>query len=484
MGVNTDLEKELRGFERDRGIKREDMLANIVDALQAAAKKSPFCSGDVSITINPATLAIRAVERLIVDSTAHGSAYISLEAARAIKPDAKIGDTIERPIDRRVFGRISAQMAKQALVQGIHASEREIMQKKYADKVGRIVTVTVRQIYHKDAFCDLEGGGEAILKSRDRMKNDRFTVGETIRAVIRFVGMEQDARRMDDEEAAAQGVRGERPRTKMVDESAGNPCVKLSRTDKLFVKALFLEQSAEMKDGTVEIVSIARQPGVRTKVAVRSNDPKVDAIGACVGVRGSRIHPIISELNGEKIDIVSWNENIAEFARAALSPARVVSVEVNPDTRQITALIDKDSLTPVIGKLGVNTRLASELVSTATGITWTISARELSSTVNAAAANEARQEKFRRELAAKIQTLSEQLGVDLETAETISQHGFLTPEGIVEVTLSDFITEMASDQTDEGQPQTTLTEEAARAVWAAAEAVLLGGTPASIPSLS
>ncbi len=482
MAINTNFEKELRGFERDRGIKRETMLSTIVDALQAAARKSPFCSGDVKVTIDPVTLAFKAEETLIVADTpqatgAAGSAYISLEEARKINPNVSLGEKIQRPIDPRAFGRISAQMAKQALVQGIHASERDIMQSKYADKVGRIVTVTVRQIYHKDSFCDLDSGGEAILKSRDRMKSDRFTNGDTIRAVIRHVGMEQDPRRVEDDGAGSLSRGSHSHAVRMVDESAGNPCVKLSRTDKLFLKALLFEQCSEIKDGTVEIISIARQPGIRSKVAVRSNDPKVDPIGACVGVRGSRIRPVISELNGEKIDIVPWSDDFETYVRKALLPAMVLSVDIDYHAHQITVFIDKNSLTPLIGKLGMNTRLASELLSDSTHTTWTISARELATADAEETEHAVSAAKFQRDFAAKVKELSDRLNLDSETVTTVIRHGYLSPEGIMEATLTDFVAEMGRELPDaKSEEVTSLREETARAVWAAAEAAMLAGS--------
>ena len=200
--MNNELDTILRTLERDRGIGREAMLATIANALQAAAKKSLLTSNDVRVEIDPRTLEIRAWERRLVDDAVLGTAYVSLADARRIKPDAQIGDTIETPVSPRIFGRIAAQTAKQAIIQGIHDSERDIMERKYADQVGKIVSATVRQIVRKDVICDVNGGGEAILKGRDRLKSDRLNPGDEIRAVIRFVGMEQDPRRVEEGEAA------------------------------------------------------------------------------------------------------------------------------------------------------------------------------------------------------------------------------------------------------------------------------------------
>ena len=337
--MNNDFDTVLKTLERDRGISRADMLATIANALQTAAKKSLGTSGDVRVEIDPRTLSITAWERRVVDDGAIGTGYITLADARRVNPDAQIGDTVETEVNPRVFGRIAAQTAKQAIVQGMHESERDIMQRRYAGRVGEIVTAVVLRTNRKDIICDIQGGGEAILKGRDRMKSDRFNVGESFRAVIRFVGMEQDPRRLDDGESAdgATVVMHGRQRVKLIDEPANNPCVKLSRTDPLFVRALFAEQSSEIKEGSVEIVEIARQPGVRTKLAVRSRNKQIDPVGACVGGRGSRIRQVINELNGEKIDIVQWNADVAKFAVAALQPAMVRNVDVDAETSSALA---------------------------------------------------------------------------------------------------------------------------------------------------
>ena len=470
--MNNELDTILRTLERERGIGRSAMLSTIANALQAAAKKSLATSGDVRVEIDPHTLAIRAWERRVVSDSAIGTGYISLEDARRRDPEAKPGDTVETEVSPRVFGRIAAQTAKQAILQGMHESERDIMQRRYAGHVGEIVSATVRQVVHKDVLCDLVDGGEAILKGRDRMKNDRLSQGDNFRAVIRFVGAEQDPRRLEDGEEPGQGTWVGRRRVKLIDEPSGNPCVKLSRTDPLFVKALFAEQSSEIKEGTVEIMEIARQPGIRTKIAVRSRTAKIDPVGACVGARGARIRQVISELNGEKIDIVPWSEDIEKFAVAALQPATVQRVEIDERRRVVTAYVQNGSLTPAIGKGGINTRLASEL----TG--WDISVRELDIYGDSPDEKRTREDAFQAGLRAKIETLSSQLGIPLESARTIASHGFLTPEGIFETTLSEFVAQLGtSEQGGESLP--TLPPEQAREAWSAAERHMTASLPPS-----
>ena len=472
--MNNDLDTILKTLERERGISRADMLATIAAALQTAAKKSLGTSGDVRVEIDPHSLSIKAWERRVVDDGAIGTGYITLADARRVNPDAQIGDTVETEVNPRVFGRIAAQTAKQAIVQGMHESERDIMQRRYAGRVGEIVTATVLRTNRKDIICDIQGGGEAILKGRDRMKSDRYNVGESFRAVIRFVGMEQDPRRLDDGESAdgAPVVMHGRQRVKLIDEPANNPCVKLSRTDPLFVRALFAEQSSEIKDGSVEIVEIARQPGVRTKLAVRSRSKQIDPVGACVGSRGSRIRQVINELGGEKIDIVPWNADIAKFAVAALQPAMVRNVDVDEQARHIVAYVESGALTPAIGKGGINSKLAAELVG------WSLTVKELTDEGETEEELAARAEAYNRSLAAQTAALAEALGVSPEVAADVAAHGFLTPDGIIETTLAEFVAELGKSE-EAGEALPAVGAGDARAVWLAAERLMRERTAAA-----
>ena len=467
-----DLDPILKTLQRERGIGREALLGIIANAIQSAARKSLNTSGDVRVEVDPSTLEIKAWQRRVVDDTVKGTAYIPLAEARRVNPDARIGDTVETPFDPRILGRIAALAAKQALTQGMHDSERDILQKRYAASVGQIVRARVTRTSHKDVLCTiLNTGGEAILKGRDRMKTDRLQMDDEFRAVIRHVGMEQDQRRMEDDEPGDGTERYvNRRRVKMIDEPANNPIVKLSRTDETFVRALFAEQSTEINDGVIEIVSIARQPGVRTKMSVRSRDPKVDPVGACVGVRGSRIRPIIQELNGEKIDIIEWEPDIGKFAIAALAPASVKKVAVDAASHSITAYVENGGLTPAIGKNGVNTRLAAELVSTAHE-RWSISLRELDVNGNTAEEKVAKKERFLVMLEERIAELRTTLSLDDATARVVAGRGFLTPDGIMALTPADFAAAMSEPREDaEGAPLPGLEPEVAEAVWETAEA--------------
>ncbi len=466
---NNDLDTILRTLEAERGIGREAMLATIENAMAAAARKSALTSGDVRVRIDRATLEISAYQNRIVDDEEKGNGYISLADARKVNPEAELGDQIETPVDPRVFGRIAAQTAKQAIMQGIHENERDVMQKRYEKQVGRIVTATVRQISRKDTICEIFGGGEAILKGRDKMKNDRFRPMDEFRAVIRLVGTEQDPRRLDDDDNDASAIQNSRGRrVKMIDEPSNNPCIKLSRTDPSFVRALFFEQSEELKSGEVEIVGISRHPGVRCKVAVRSRNARIDPVGACVGQRGSRIRPIIAELGGEKIDIVVWSEDIERYAVNALAPATVSRVEVVEDNHQIIAYVEPDGLTPTIGKAGINARLAGELIG------WDISIRELDVNGETEEERRAKDEVFRRDFSKKVESLSGTLGLSFDVATVIAKHGFLSLAGIMELTRDDFVEEMTTYREDDGKvPFGTLAAEDAAEIWNVANSIIL-----------
>ena len=476
-----DLDPILKTLQRERGIGRDALLAIIANAIQSAARKSLNTSGDVRVEVDPSTLEIKAWQRRVVDDTVKGTAYIPLAEARRVNPDAQIGDTVETPFDPRILGRIAALAAKQALTQGMHDSERDILQKRYASSVGQIVRARVTRTSHKDVLCTiLNTGGEAILKGRDRMKTDRLQMDDEFRAVIRYVGMEQDQRRLEDDEPGDGTERYvNRRRVKFIDEPGSNPIVKLSRTDESFVRALFAEQSTEIGDGVIEIVSIARQPGVRTKMSVRTRDPKVDPVGACVGVRGSRIRPVIQELNGEKIDIIEWEADIGKFAVAALAPATVKKVKVDPDEHHIVAYVEKGGLTPAIGKSGVNTRLAADLVSTPRE-RWTISLRELDAEGRTEEEAKARDDRMRVQFEERIAALAEMLAVDDATARVLAGRGFLSPDGVMALTPADFAAAMSEPHDDgKGGELPGLDQAAAEALWEKAEAYFVRAAEAA-----
>lgn len=418
--MNNELLTVLSYLEREKGIARDVLVKAIENALQNAAKKSLGTSRDVRVSIDPRTCEISTFQSLIVSDTEKGTDFVSVEVARRVKPDAQPGDVIEVKAAPRDFGRIAAQTAKQTLMQNIRNAEREVVYQRYLPQVGKIVSATVKQVSRGDCICEVEGGGEAILDGRNKLPTDNFDPAEQFRALLLRVENEKDQ---------------------------STPSIVLSRAAVDFVKSLFMEQVTEMKEGVIEIMGIARDAGFRTKLAVRSLNPKVDPVGACVGMRGGRIKPVINELNGEKIDIVEWNEDIRIFAMNALAPAKIESVRVDRDEEDggnmIVATVLPENYTQTIGKHGQNVRL------TATLLGWKVK-------VDKAEAPKS----FEELVKDAIEELSSVLDIPAEQAETVFNLGFHSPEGITNVTPAEFI------------QVTQLDEAAGTRIWNAAAAFL------------
>lgn len=417
--MNNELLTVLSYLEREKGISRDVLIKAVEGALQNAARKSLGTSHDVRVLIDPKTCEISTFQALIVSNTETGTDYISVEKARLVKPDVQPGEVIEIKAAPKDFGRIAAQAAKQALMQNIRNAERDVVYQRYLSQVGKIITATVKQVSRGDSICEVEGGGEAILDSRNRLPTDNFEQTEQFRAFLLRVENEKDQ---------------------------STPSIVLSRSAPEFVKALFVEQATEIKDGVIEVMGIARDPGFRTKMAVRSLDPKVDPVGACVGVRGTRIKPVIQELNGEKIDIVEWSEDIRVFAMNALAPAKIESIKVGKDVdgkNMIIATVLPDNYTQTIGKHGQNVRLTAGLLG------WKVKVEKAEAPKS-----------FEDMVKDAITELSSVLQIPFEAAETVFNMGYHSPEGITNVSPAEFI------------EVTKLDEELGTRIWNSAAAYL------------
>ena len=407
--MNNELLTVLSYLEREKGISRDVLVKAVESALQNAAKKSLGTSRDVRVSIDPRTCEISTFQTLIVSESALGSDFISFEKAKLLKPDVKVGDTLDVKAAPRDFGRIAAQAAKQALMQNIRNAERDVVYQRYLSQTGKIISATVKQVSRGDYICEVDGGGEAIMDSKNKLPTDSFEQTEQFRAYLLRVENEKDQ---------------------------STPSIVLSRSASEFVRALFFEQATEIKDGIIEIMAIARDPGFRTKMAVRSLDPKVDPVGACVGVRGSRIKPVIQELNGEKIDIVEWNEDIRVFAMNALAPAKIESIKVGKDgegKNMIIATVLPENYTQTIGKHGQNVRLTAILLG------WKVKVEKAEAPKS-----------FEDMVKDAIAELSVQLDIPVDVAETVFNMGYHSPEGITNVTPTEFI-EVTQLDNDVGQ---------------------------------
>lgn len=331
--MNTEFFNALEALEKERGIPKEYMLERVEAALISAYKKDNGGNTNVRIVLDPVKKDVKVYQqKLIVEVVENPDLEISLEDAKKINRRWVLGGFAETEVKTKNFGRISAQTAKQVIVQGIREAERTMMIKEYESKREEVVTATVIKIdpMTENAVVDT-GTSEAVLLRSEQIPGENYVVGQKIKVFIMEVKNE---------------VKG--------------PIVTLSRTHFGLVKRLFEIEIPEIQDGTVVIKGISREAGSRTKIAVESRDENVDPVGACIGNRGARIASILNELCGEKIDIVKFSEDAEEYVAASLSPATVKSVTLDGE-RSCRVIVDPDQLSLAIGKEGQNARLAARL---------------------------------------------------------------------------------------------------------------------------
>jgi len=330
--MNADFLAVLEYWEKEKGISRDVLTSAVQEALLSAAKKAVGPARELRVAIEPKTGDIRAFAKLVVsEKVVSKHDQISVFDSRRIKPDAQIGEEIEIEVTPTGFGRIAAQYAKQALMQQIRRAEKALIFTEFKDRVGDIISGTVRRFDRSDVIVDL-GKYEALLPNRERVPTEEYQVGERIRCYV-----------------------------KAVEQGAHGPEIILSRADPRFVIKLFQLEVSEISDGTIEIKGIAREPGFRTKLAVWTRDEKVDPVGACVGLRGQRVKNIVRELNNEKVDIIRWSPNVREFITNALSPAKLKNFEIDEARKRVRIITSEDQLSLAIGKRGQNARLTSKL---------------------------------------------------------------------------------------------------------------------------
>ncbi len=330
--MNADFLAVLEFWEREKGINRDVLVGAVQEALLSAAKKAVGPARELRVEIDQKNGDIKAFAKLIVtDKVISQHDQISVFDARRIKPDAKVGDELEKEVTPTGFGRVATQFAKQALMQKIRQAEKSMIFAEFKDRVGDIISGTVRRFERSDVILDL-GKYEALLPSRERVSIEEYQVGERIRCYV-----------------------------KAVEEGPHGPEIILSRADPRFIIKLFQLEVSEINDGTIEIKGIAREPGFRTKMAVYSRDPKVDPVGACVGMRGQRVKNIVRELNNEKVDVIPWSSDIKTFVTKALEPAKLKSIEIDEKGKRLKILVSEDQLSLAIGKRGQNARLTARL---------------------------------------------------------------------------------------------------------------------------
>lgn len=323
----------LQQLEAEKSIDRDTLLEAIRSAIESAARKSTSRDVTLTVDVDPDTLAFQVFEILTVTETVTDSATeIALEDALKLNPDVVVGNRLKVPTEPKDFGRIAAQTAKQVIIQKIKDAERDRIFEEFKQREGDLVTGLVKRVSHGNIIVSV-GRAEAIVPHREQSPRENFKPGDRIRAYLLEV------------EKSQRGAQ-----------------VILSRTSPELVRALFELEVPEIYDETVEIRAIAREAGSRTKVAVKSNDANVDAVGACVGMKGSRVRAVVEELSGEKIDIVRWSDNPVELCANALNPADILDIDVDSEKGIIRVLVPQDQLSLAIGKRGQNARLASKLI--------------------------------------------------------------------------------------------------------------------------
>jgi len=360
----AELKAVVEYMESDRGVEREIIIRAIELALEGASERTGFEDNDLRIAIDRNTF--------------------QMKAFRALSDGSEIESTPPS------LGRIAAATAKQLIMQKIRTAEKELIFDQYKDRIGDIVTGTVVRFERSDVFIELDHG-EAVLQGRERVPTEEYEIGERVRAII-----------LD------------------VRERERGPEIVLSRSHPNFVRSLFELEVSEISDNTMEIKGIAREAGYRSKVAVFSNDERVDPVGACVGMRGMRVKNIVRELSGEKIDIVRWNDDIKILITNALAPARLKSVDIDDETRTVSVVVDPDQLSLAIGKRGQNARLTSKL----TG--WRVDVQKDEESMD-----------FEERVAVAVTKLASIEGIGDEFAEKLVFSGFLTLEGILAAELGD-----------------------------------------------
>ncbi len=377
---------------RDKSIDKEIVIAAMEDAIQKAAKSRYGAENEIRAEIDLKTGEMNLSRLLgVVEKATSDATEISLETARARNPAAQVGDFIAEPLPSFDFGRIAAQNAKQVIVQKVRDAEREHQYEEFKDRIGDVVSGMVKRVEYGNVVVDL-GRAEAIVRCDELLPRETFHNGDRIRAYIYDVRREQ---------------RG--------------PQIFLSRTHPQFMSKLFMQEVPEIYDGIIEIMSVARDPGSRAKIAVLSRDSSIDPVGACVGMRGSRVQAVVNELQGEKIDIIQWNDDAATFIVNALAPAEVAKVVLDEDAARIEVVVPDDQLSLAIGRRGQNVRLASQL----TG--WDIDI------LTEAEESEKRQSEF----AERSAMFMDSLDVDEMIAQLLASEGFASVEELAYVAVKE-----------------------------------------------
>ena len=414
--MTNDIVALIEYYEKEKGIDRDKVVAALEFAFISAYRKM-VPGADAIETLRAAVDTKKGETKIyavltVVANEEYADKFNEVPMSTAVKKNAEAqpGDIQEFNVTPKDFGRIAVQTAKQTMMQRLRQAEKEMIYEEFKDRAGDVVSGTVRRFERNDVMIDL-GKFEGIMPNRERVQGEDYNIGDRIRAYV--LAVENEGR---------------------------GPEIILSRSHPNFVRRLFEAEVNEISDRTVEIRGIAREAGFRTKVAVWSSDPKVDPVGACVGMRGARVKNIVRELNNEKVDIIRWSEDPKEFVREALKPAELRSITV-----------DEIDLSKAIGRKGQNARLSSRLMG------WDVQVRR----------DESKEEQFKEKIGGAAHTLGEQLGITDELANKLTLAGGFNPELVIDM------------PADYSAAALEITEEAAEAIRVRAHGIVSGSAAAS-----
>jgi transcription termination/antitermination protein NusA len=391
--MTNDIVALIEYYEKEKGIDRDKVVAALEFAFISAYRK--MVPGADAIETLRADVDLRKGETRIFASLTvvadeeYKDKFNQVPLSTSVKKNAEAqpGDIQEFNVTPKDFGRIAVQTAKQTMMQRLRQAEKEMIYEEFKDRAGDVVSGTVRRFERNDVMIDL-GKFEGIMPNRERVQGEDYNIGDRIRCYV--LAVENEGR---------------------------GPEIILSRSHPNFVRRLFEAEVNEISDHTVEIRGIAREAGFRTKVAVWSVDPKVDPVGACVGMRGARVKNIVRELNNEKVDIIRWSEDPSEFVREALKPAELRSITVDEANKVVHVTVDEADLSKAIGRKGQNARLSSRLMG------WDVQVRR----------DESKEEQFKEKIGGAAHSLGGQLGISDELAEKLTLAGGFTPDLIIDM---------------------------------------------------
>lgn len=333
--TSKDFFLALDELEKEKGISKEKVIESLETALAIACKKNFGEASRVVVKTNPEKFSIRVfISKTVVEEVVEPESQISLDDAREIKKSYKLGDEVLTELDPRTFGRIAAQNARQVIINSLHQAEKDVTYNQFADKESELIVGVVSRV-KEDGTIYVEIGKnqmEGVLTVQEQILGEKFQAGDRIKVLV-----------------------------KRVRDSVGGTQVMLSRANYMFIKRLFENEVPEIRAEIVQIKNIVREAGFRTKMAVYSTDPDIDAVGACVGNKGARVNAIVSEIGGEKIDIIPWSSDILDYIARALSPAKVLIVQADEDKKEAKVIVPDEKLSLAIGKEGQNARLAARL---------------------------------------------------------------------------------------------------------------------------